>query len=343
MNRRRLALPAVGEDWIPGTHIARVVEDRLGELERECVGVVGRADVLPIEDELADVRVPVRRVGREVSGGEALRRRVGVAEERRSIIFLVARPPTNLDQLRIAGIAQDEVVPRRVGRLPGEELDREIEGAPPGVHGRRAPPERRAELRQNQRRLSGGREVGVDLVRFVGGVLAILVKRDRPRDLLRVRVDLDLSRQAADGIQDLAGHLGDRPVRGQRDSDFSPSRVLHERLVGAQVEAGDDRPGTIWGREWVGLPAARRETERGVLKLPLERREFDRELAEDLGVGVERDAGLAPGLVGEGGPGGRHAETLLTRQPLAAASSMYLPSSWLTSRAPARTSSIWAS
>jgi hypothetical protein len=73
--------------------------------------------------------------------------------------------------------------------------------------------------------------------------------------------------------------------------------VLDERLVGAKVEARDEGSGAIPGRQCIGLPAAGREIEGGVLQLRLRRSQLDRELAEDLGVRVERVAGRTPNLV----------------------------------------------
>ena len=110
-------------------------------------------------------------------------------------------------------------------------------------------------------------------------------------------VDLDLAGETADGLELLARHLGDRTVRGEWDARLPSAGVLDERLVAAQIEAGDDRSGTIGCRQDVGLPAARGEAECGVLQLPLDGSQHDSELPEDLRVCMERVARLAPGVV----------------------------------------------
>ena len=53
VDRRRVAPPAGGEDWVPLAEGAGVCEGRSGELEREGPRILGRADVLPVENELA--------------------------------------------------------------------------------------------------------------------------------------------------------------------------------------------------------------------------------------------------------------------------------------------------
>src|SRR5512132_3610158 len=130
MNRRWAALSGRGEDRIPGADPARMVEGRMGELEAEGVRVHLDADVIPLENELPELRVPVRRGGRQVGLGKFLRRRVGEGEERRSLVTRVAGPPADLDLLGVSPVAHDEVVARRVRRLAIEEGDREVEGAP---------------------------------------------------------------------------------------------------------------------------------------------------------------------------------------------------------------------
>ena len=203
-------------------------------------------------------------------------------------------------------VSHDEVVRRRVRRLAVEEVDRHVERSPPGVHRCHAAPERSPELREHQRRLGRRREVGRHPVGVIGRVLAILVQRRGPWHLLWLRVDLDLAGQAAHGLQDLAGHLGHWSVRHQRDADLASIGVLHERLVGAEVQPGDDRAGTVRRREDVGLPPARTETKGSMLQLRLGRCQLDCQLPKDLRVGVERVAGLAPVFIRQGWPGGRH-------------------------------------
>src|SRR5262249_51644739 len=119
--------------------------------------------------------------------------------------------------LGIARIAHDEVVTRGIGRHSGEEGDRDVEGAPPGVDRRYAPAKGRTKLVQDESGLGCRREVGLDVFRLVGRVLAVLVERHLPGDLLRLGVDLDVAGQAANGPEYLPRHLGDGPIRGQRD------------------------------------------------------------------------------------------------------------------------------
>ena len=135
-------------------------------------------------------------------------------------------------------------------------------------------------------------------------MLAVLVQRHVPRDLLGLGVDLDVASQAANGLEHLPRHLGDGPIRGQRDSRLSPVAVLNECLVSSQVEPGDDRAQAIGRGQHPRLPAAGRQSKGGMLELGLRRSELDRQLAEDLSVGVECVAGLGPRFVRERGPPG---------------------------------------
>ena len=82
--------------------------------------------------------------------------------------------------------------------------------------------------------------------------------------------------------------------------------MLRHGLVGSQVQGGDDRPGAVGGGQGQRLPAPRGEAQGGVLELRLGRGEGHRELAEHLGVGVQRVAGLSPRLVIESRPRGGH-------------------------------------
>ena len=243
--------------------------------------------------------VPVRGLGIEVGLGESLGRRMREGEEGRPVVLRVAGPPADRDQLRVARrYAVMKSSPGGSAGFPLKNRDRQIERPPPGVDRRRAPAERRAELREHQVGLSRSREVRRDLVGVVGAVLAILVQRDRPGDLLGLRVDLDLAGQAGrppPGRSRVTSATG--PIRCKRDPRLPPIGVLDERLMCPEVEAGDDRARAIRCRQGVRLPAAWGEPEGGVLKLRLGRSQLDRELPEDLGVGVERVAGLAPGLV----------------------------------------------
>ena len=116
-----------------------------------------------------------------------------------------------------------------------------------------------------------------------------------------------------DGGEQLARDVRDRSVRGQRHARGAPVAVLGERLVSVQVEAGDERARAVGRRQRPRLPAARRQAQGGVLKLRLGRRERHRQLAEDLRMGVQRVAGVAPGGELERGPLGHGLTVLAAR------------------------------
>ena len=114
---------------------------------------------------------------------------------------------------------------------------------------------------------------------------------------MRSGVDLHRADEVADGSQQLARHVGDRPVGGERDARRSTVGVLGDRVVGVQVERDDQRAGAVGRRQRQGLPPAPAEAQSGVLELRLGRGERHRELAEHLGVRVQRVAGGAPRFV----------------------------------------------
>ena len=239
--------------------------------------------------------------GESVARREALRRRVRVGVERGLAVARVAGPPADGDLLRVHRVAHDEVVRRRVGRRAGEEADREVERAPPGVDRRRAPAVGRAERGEHERGAGRRGEVGRDLAGVVGRVLVVLVERHGPRHLLRRRVDLDRAAEARgppparSRVTSPTGRSGVSATRSR-----APVAVLDDRLVRVQVERDDERPRAVGRRQRQRLPAARGQAQRGVLELRLGRRERHRELAEHLRVRVQRVAGRAPRLVGEG-------------------------------------------
>ena len=137
--------------------------------------------------------------GSSVAPREAVGRRVRVGVERRLPVARVARPPADRDLLGVHRVAHDEVVGRRLGGLAGEQVDGEVERAPPGVDRGRAAAVGGAEGRQHERGARGGVEVGGDLLGVVGGVLLVLVERHastRP--------------PAASGRSDVAGELARR-------------------------------------------------------------------------------------------------------------------------------------
>ena len=116
--------------------------------------------------------------------------------------------------------------------------------------------------------------------------------------------------EVADGSQQVARHVGDRPVRAEWDALRSTVGVLGDRVMGVQVERNDQRAGAVGSRQRQGLPPACAEAQRGVLELRLFRGEGDRELAEDLRVRVQRVAGCTPRLVGKRRPRVSHSALL---------------------------------
>ena len=274
-----------------------MTEGRTRELQRPRLRVLGVADPLPFEHVLAEPRIPVAGGGTQVGLAEPVGRRIGEGEERGGAVVRVARPPPDPDLLGIAAVAHDEVVRRRVGRPPGEEADRQVERPPPCVDRRRAAAKRGAELRQDQRRLGYGIEVGRDLVGLIGRVFVVLVERDVPGNLLRLGIDLDRATEASHRIEHLPRHLTDGPVRSQGDPHLVAVAVLDHGLMSAQVEGRDERARPVRGGERKRLPAPCGQPQRGVLELWLGRGELDRELPEHLRVGVERVACLAPPAV----------------------------------------------
>ena len=127
-------------------------------------------------------------------------------------------------------------------------------------------------------------------------------------------VDRDRAAQGADRGQHLPRHLPDGPVRGQRDAFRRPGAVLDHRLVPVQVQRGDQRAGTVRCGQRRGFPAARGQPQGRVLQLGFGWRELHRQLAEDLGVRVQRVAGRAPPIVRNRRPPG-HLRTV-AKNPL---------------------------
>src|SRR5690242_20563304 len=107
-NRRRAALRAARERGLPGADVAGVAVGRMRELERQRVRVLRLADVIPIEDELAQFGVPVRRLRGEIGLGEVGRRGMREREERGTPVVPVTGPPADLDLLRVSPVPHDE-------------------------------------------------------------------------------------------------------------------------------------------------------------------------------------------------------------------------------------------
>jgi hypothetical protein len=165
----------------------------------------------------------------------------------------------------------------------------------PGVDRGRPAAERCPVLGEHPRRPGRHREVRADLLDVVGRVLLVLVQRDGPGDFLRRQVHGDRPHRR----QHLAGNLAHRPVRGERDLLPAAVAVLDQRRVIMQVEGDHQHAVAARRGQRGGLPAARRQPQRGVLQLRLWRREVRRQLAENLGVRVQRVAGRAPIIVGQ--------------------------------------------
>ena len=141
----------------------------------------------------------------------------------------------------------------------GEQAHREVEAAPPSVDRRGSSPVGSAQRPEHQRRLGCRREIGGYLGRVVGGVLEVLVERRRPGGFLRSGVDLHRADKVADGSQQLARHVGNWPVRDERDALRSTVGVLSDCVMGVQVERDDQRAGTVGRWQRLGLPSASAE------------------------------------------------------------------------------------
>src|SRR5450631_3234641 len=88
---RRCPVGAGSEGRVPTAYRAGVQKGRASELEGGGMRILTGADIVPIEDELSEVRVPVRSGRRQVCRGEFLGCRMGVGVERRLAVAGVAR------------------------------------------------------------------------------------------------------------------------------------------------------------------------------------------------------------------------------------------------------------
>ena len=145
-----------------------------------------------------------------------------------------------------------------------------------------------------------------DLVGVVARMLIVLVQGDVPRHLLRRGIDLDRACQFANSLQHVAGDRAHGPVGSERDPARAAAGVLHDGLVGSQIQSRDERSGAVRGRERIGLPSAGGQTQRSMLQLRFRRRQRHGQLAEQLGVRVQRVAGRAPLLIDQPRPAGGH-------------------------------------
>ncbi len=260
--------------------------------------------------------VPASRCGREGRRGEAGGRRVCIGIEGRFSVAGVARPPAHGNLLGVHGVAHDEIVGGWVGRQAGEQIRGQVERSPPGVDRCRPSTVGRTERRQHERRLRGGRKVGLDLLGHVAGVELVLVQRHGPCNLLWLQVDVEGAHVAANGLQDLPCHFSDRPVRREPDARRAPVAVLDDRGMGAKVECDRQDPRTVGCRQGSGLPSPRRQSECRVLELRFGWCQRNGQLPQELRVGVQGVARLVPILVRDPGPVVRHIRRLSGYVPL---------------------------
>ena len=154
-----------------------------------------RRDVVPVEDVLAERRVPARCGGESPAAANPSARGAR-RRERRLRVARVAGPPADRDLLRVHRVAHDEVGRRRSAGAR-EQAHREVERAPPRVDRGRAAPVRGAERGEHERRARRRGEVGRDLRRRRRCACSSSSSRGTVHgDLLRRRVDLDRRRRA---------------------------------------------------------------------------------------------------------------------------------------------------
>ena len=118
-----------------------------------------------------------------------------------------------------------------------------------------------------------------------------------------------LARAGAD-VELITSHFAHGPVGGERDLASPAGAVLDHGFVRTEVERDRHGARAVRRRHWCGLPAAGGQAQRRMLELRLGRGKSHRELAEQLGVGVERVARCAPLVVREGVPSSGHVFTL---------------------------------
>src|SRR6185437_9185830 len=98
---------------------------------------------------------------------------VGVGIEGGPLIARIPWPPAHGDLLGIHRVAHDEIVRGWICRPPGEEVDREVERAPPRVDRGGAATIGRAKRGEYQRCLGGGSKVRGNLERLIAHVLGV--------------------------------------------------------------------------------------------------------------------------------------------------------------------------
>ena len=240
--RRRVSIGTRGESGIPCAHRAGVTERSAGELERQSSWIGAGADIVPVEDVLAQGSVPAGLWHGEPRAAEVVWCRVGVGIEGCVAMPRIARPPADRHLLRIHRVAHDEISRWRIGRQAGEEVHGKVERTPPRIDRRRSPDVRRTKLRQDERCLRRCHEVVGSPTLVVPRVFAVFIEWDAPRHLLRRRVDLECATEPANCGQHLPRHDSHRSIRSQGDPLDPAAAVLDGRLVDAQVENDHERP-----------------------------------------------------------------------------------------------------
>src|SRR5580700_11398864 len=99
---------AGGQSRIEVTDGAGVADGGEAEIESGAERIGGPANVVPVEDELTQVLFPMRLGRRQGGRRQTLRGGHGKGVEGGVRIAGIARPPADLDLLRITGIAGDE-------------------------------------------------------------------------------------------------------------------------------------------------------------------------------------------------------------------------------------------
>src|SRR5690242_2477016 len=102
---RRVAYGAGGQLRVPTAHGACVPDRRQPERPGNGVWVRLVPNGVPVQDELAELRVPVRRRRRQRGVLEPVRTREGEGEEGGAGVAGVARPPPDLDLLGVGRVA----------------------------------------------------------------------------------------------------------------------------------------------------------------------------------------------------------------------------------------------
>ena len=151
----------------------------------------------------------------------------------------------------------------------------------------------------------------LDLGSVIARVLVILVEREGPRNLLGSQIDLEAPGQRVDRVEHALRYFRDGRVGHERGRGSPAGAVFDNRRMPVKIECDDQCPRAVRRGQRRGLPPPRRQSQRGVLELWLGRSEANRQLAEQLGMCVQRVARLTPRRIRDRRPRGRDDETLL--------------------------------